>query len=263
MIPVKRETRLLSVKENRTGNLADVAALISVRNVYSIQDRCLEEEKEEWAYFRLQTVRGGWKIFSLSMGEKPRTGGQNQMITVSPRLDSPMQTRSISQQGYRRDLAVRYADIHWNSPNPQYRYFSEDNCTNFISQCVHAGGIPMEVSNNPGKGWWYQRRGGRGDRWSYSWTVAHSFYLYLKRQRSDGLRAIQMESPEQLDLGDVICYDWEGDGRWNHNVIVTRFDPNGAPLVNAHTINSRHRYWEYKDSSAWTPRTKYAFFHIL
>jgi len=32
--------------------------------------------------------------------------------------------------------------------------------------------------------------------------------------------------------------------------------------VNAHTISSRHRYWEYKDSPAWTKDTRYRFLHI-
>ena len=39
-------------------------------------------------------------------------------------------------------------------------------------------------------------------------------------------------------------------------------DEKGYPLVNAHTTNSRMRYWVYEDSTAWTPEIKYKFFHI-
>lgn len=63
-------------------------------------------------------------------------------------------------------------------------------------------------------------------------------------------------------MGDVICYDFEGDGRWNHTTIVVAKDADGMPLVNANTYNSRMRYWAYEDSTAYTPNMKYAFFHI-
>jgi hypothetical protein len=39
---------------------------------------------------------------------------------------------------YDRLAAVRYAETYWNKRNPAYKNF-EDNCTNFISQCIRAG----------------------------------------------------------------------------------------------------------------------------
>lgn len=71
-----------------------------------------------------------------------------------------------------------------------------------------------------------------------------------------------MERPEQLQLGDVIIYDWDGDGGFQHSTIVTAFDAGGMPLVNAHTTPSKHRYWDYRDSYAWTENTVYRFFRI-
>ncbi|MNV85876.1 putative amidase domain protein [compost metagenome] len=74
--------------------------------------------------------------------------------------------------------------------------------------------------------------------------------------------AVPVERPEQLMLGDVISYDWDGDGTFQHSTIVTAFGAGGMPLVNAHTVNARHRYWDYQDSYAWTDRTVYRFYHI-
>ncbi|GAA0344974.1 amidase domain-containing protein [Bacillus carboniphilus] len=161
----------------------------------------------------------------------------------------------ISYQ-YDRRKAVRYAETWWNSYNPKYKKF-ENDCTNFISQCLHEGGGPMRGYPNRGKGWWM-----RNSNWSYSWSVAHSLRLYLGNS-TIGVRARQVSSPEELLLGDVICYDFEGDGRYNHNTIVTAKDANGMPLVNAHTYNSRARYWAYEDSTAYTPNIKYKFFTIV
>lgn len=157
---------------------------------------------------------------------------------------------------YDRLKAVQYAERWWNDYNPAYKKFDVD-CTNYISQCLHAGGAPMRGYPNKGSGWWM-----RNNNWSYSWAVANSLRVYLS-ESTLGLRAKEVLSPERLILGDVICYDFEGDGRYNHNTIVTGKDALGMPLVNAHTYNSRMRYWAYEDSSAYTPNIKYKFYHIV
>lgn len=157
---------------------------------------------------------------------------------------------------YNRLKAVQYAEKWWNSYNPAYTKFEVD-CTNFISQCLHEGGAPMRGYPNRRMGWWL-----RGKNWSFSWAVANSLKLYLSESKI-GLRAREVNSAEQLLLGDVICYDFQGNGRFDHNTIVTGKDALGMPLVNAHTYNSRKRYWAYEDSTAYTPNIKYKFFTIL
>lgn len=156
---------------------------------------------------------------------------------------------------YDRMKAVQYSERWWNEFNPKYKKFNDD-CTNFISQCLHAGGIPMWGSPNKSKGWWMS-----GNSWSYSWTVAHSLMLLLANGR--GIRTQEVSSPQKLQLGDIICYDFQGNGRYDHNTIVTAKDQNGMPLVNAHTTNSRRRYWAYEDSTAYTPNIQYKYFIIL
>ncbi|GLB58641.1 amidase domain-containing protein [Cytobacillus sp. NCCP-133] len=156
---------------------------------------------------------------------------------------------------YDRMKAVQYAEKWWNSYNPAYKKFEVD-CTNYISQCLHVGGGPMRGYPNRGKGWWM-----RNENWSYSWSVANSMRWYLPGSNA-GLRAKEVSNPDQLLLGDVICYDFQGDGRFDHTTIVTGKDAAGMPLVNAHTYNSRMRYWAYEDSTAYTPAIKYKFFSI-
>jgi hypothetical protein len=157
---------------------------------------------------------------------------------------------------YNRMEAIKYAEAWWNSRNPRYNNFP-DNCTNFISQCLHAGEIPMTGYPRVGNGWWQQN-----NQWSWSWSVAHSFQLYLTNTPTGPL-AEQVKTPEELRLGDIIAYDFENDGRWNHTTIVTGKDAKGMPLVNAHSADSRKRYWSYEDSSKYTPQMKYKFFRIL
>lgn len=176
-------------------------------------------------------------------------------VAASATPESFEQVMDDTRLNYDRLAAVKYAEHWWNSYNPAYRKFDVD-CTNYISQCLYAGGAPMRGAPDRAKGWWYGTAS-----WSFSWAVAHSLRWYLSGSPS-GLKGKEMESARDLIPGDVICYDFEGDGRWNHNTIVVAKDANGEPLVNAHTSNSRNRDWSYEDSTAWTPNIAYKFFQI-
>jgi hypothetical protein len=78
-----------------------------------------------------------------------------------------------------------------------------------------------------------------------------------------GLKGIIRQSARELQIGDVISYDWSGSGVFSHSTIVTAFSATGEPLVNAHTNNSFQRDWRYRDSPAWSGATKYMFFEIV
>lgn len=159
---------------------------------------------------------------------------------------------------YNRLATVAYAEKWWDWHNPAFRAFPVD-CSNYVSQCLLAGGWPMVGGSRRDKGWWYRGNGGPRDIWSYSWAVAHSLRWYL----AGSSLVSAVSSSEDLQLGDVISYDFTGDGRWEHSTVVTGHDGSGQPLVSAHTTNSRARPWSYRDSAAYTPEIKYSFWHIL
>ncbi|MGE8037578.1 amidase domain-containing protein [Lysinibacillus sp. NPDC093692] len=155
---------------------------------------------------------------------------------------------------YNRQAAVQYANLWWNRRNPAFPNFTVD-CTNYISQCLLAGGAPMRGAPNRGKGWWLQH-----GNWSFSWSVAHSLRWYLEGSTT-GLKGRRVQSAEELELGDIIFYDFQGDGRVDHSVIVTSIQ-NGIPYVNAHTSDSINRSYFYEDSTAYTPSMTYYYIHI-
>lgn len=206
----------------------------------------LEEEVEN-----RRAVYYDGRIYS----DEEETAAVDQAVTTEENSLTDEEGERVTYQ-YNRLKAVQYAEKWWNTYNPAYRKF-ENDCTNYISQCLHAGDAPMRGYPSQGKGWWM-----RNNRWSYSWTVANSMRLHLP-QSTIGLRAREAEGPHKLKLGDVICYDFEGDGRFDHTTIVTGRDADGMPLVNAHTFNSRMRYWKYEDSTAYTPNIKYKFYTIV
>ncbi|CAB3395134.1 amidase domain-containing protein [Kyrpidia spormannii] len=166
----------------------------------------------------------------------------------------------FSFRRFDRLQVFKYAELWWDGYNPRFRAFRVD-CTNFVSQCLWHGGFPMEPAERPEQGWWYAWKEGGEDRWSLSWAVSHSLYWYMVQKAREG-KVRFVDLPGRLYVGDIILYDWNGDGTWQHAAVVVDFDPEGQPLVNAHTTASYHRLWDYGDSPAWTRETRYAFIHI-
>ncbi len=76
-----------------------------------------------------------------------------------------------------------------------------------------------------------------------------------------GLTAKQVGSASELQIGDVIFYDFQGTGVIDHSTIVTSIR-SGIPYVHAHTNDSENRHYQYRNSGAYTPNIKYYFYRI-
>lgn len=282
-LAAKTKAALLQSAELGAGEV-EVVLLLHQQLHYRQKDSAFFQENRRIQRVRMKRVGDRWEFVtpwgsffsSAQQSELPESGETNDQGDGVPAAeheleqDFPEGVADVSWIGqeavsaaypptYDRQRAVAYAEQHWNRPNPHYATFAED-CTNFVSQCLHAGGIPMVFTNNRSTGWWY--RGGRNPNWSYSWAVAHSLYLMLRSGKAP-FYAQRVEHASLLEIGDVICYDFDGDNRWQHNTVVVAKDRNNMPLVNAHTTESRHRYWDYRDSSAYTDRIQYGFFRMF
>lgn len=122
---------------------------------------------------------------------------------------------------------------------------------------------------------WYMLQS-KGRRWSYSlsWinVQAHrSFLLSLP-----GVTQVAQYfgvAPGQLvasnaSQGDVVLYDWDDDGVYDHESIVVASDgtgTDGAPiwdLVDAHTNDRYHAYWTLAQLNADWATTQIVVLHI-
>lgn len=149
---------------------------------------------------------------------------------------------------YNRKAAVQYALAYALQPNPGYVYFDGNDCSNFISQCLRAGGAQNDYnSTHP---WWYNN-----GRASICWAVASSLYWYI-RTRSGASRfgikaqtfylndydSYGREIRGKVVLGDLIQYR-NTKGIIQHSTIITGFDKKGEPLVCQHTVNGKNLSW--------------------
>lgn len=121
---------------------------------------------------------------------------------------------------YNRKNAIEYALNWWNKRNP--KFFNFDNlggdCTNFISQCLFYGGIPM---NNINKlGWYYSSLSNR----SYSWTGVEEFFTFCINNKSPSGPKAKVVPISLVEVGDIVQLQQLKRDRFHHNMIITQID---------------------------------------
>lgn len=116
---------------------------------------------------------------------------------------------------YDREAAVAYSSQWVGKRNEEWDDFSGSggNCQNFVSQCLYAGGIPMDFQ---GDEQWMWRNDGT---YSASWVGVDPFYYYADANQGEGLAASADVSYYEGEEGDLIRMGSPED--WNHVVIIS------------------------------------------
>lgn len=109
---------------------------------------------------------------------------------------------------YDYDAAVAYAYRWWDGHNPNFSNWDGfgGDCANFASQCLYAGGKPMEGTNRESTSAWFSRTTDRNDlnNLSDTWIDAGSFRWYWQDHAS---------SYRTFARGGIDSYNytWPGD----------------------------------------------------
>jgi len=137
----------------------------------------------------------------------------------------------MEHSAYNRPAAVAYARRWALSRNPAFADFSNlgGDCTNFISQCLLAGGAPMR---HPG--WYYYSLSRR----SPSWTSVTSLGNFLTKNQGSGPFGHEIAF-EHLLPGDIIQLKFAENPAFSHSLFV--LTPGQDPLIAAHSLDSLNR----------------------
>lgn len=183
---------------------------------------------------------------------------------------------------YSGSAAAQYADTYATSPNNgTYPVFTAD-CTNFVSQALHAGGYPFRQygTNSTGSdAWWVINHGNDSFSWALNWSVANDLYHFLIDDVPGGVTegtapgsSTNDYTPNAMVTGDVLFYDWgQGEGI-SHAAIQVGIgtDPNMYPnqvwygnYVDEHTSYRGHAFWSLKPYNAYWATTTIYFMHVL
>lgn len=166
-------------------------------------------------------------------------GGTAAVLPPGTKLGEPPRQISPLFSKYDRGRAVAYA-YAWaqnkgKKRNPAYPDFGENDCTNFISQAVHAGGVSLTgeglcgSSNTENE--WYSNRASwwcpNRFAWTASWVNVSHFWRYQTQSTHNAVYWVyEIHERDQLRMdalpGDVIQLQRTvGGAKW-HSMMVTR-----------------------------------------
>lgn len=146
------------------------------------------------------------------------------MLTVSPLFANNAYAIGTNSGTYNANNAKAYANT-WSMVYNTNQYHTVSNdCTNFISQCLRAGGWPLAntalLRSNVYA--WYNGSSSN----SHTWDAAHNLWQFIctnsnpSRGSNTGVVYNGNTStayPSYVSYGDVFFYDWENDGNMNHS----------------------------------------------
>jgi hypothetical protein len=134
---------------------------------------------------------------------------------------------------YNRARAVEYAKKWAFDRNKAYFDYGKygGDCTNFVSQCLRAGGAPMVDGIY---GWNYYS----ANRHSASWTGVEFLYNFLTRatpKGGSGGGSIKgrVVSLEELEVGDIVQLSFDGHS-FSHTLLVVEIGFGGEIFISAH-----------------------------
>lgn len=214
---------------------------------------------------------------SASKNQRPRTPTPTPAVTptstptatptgTSVGTATPTPTASVGYSGAR---AAAYADTYWSSYNSGYPSFANQggDCTNFVSQALYAGGIAMRPSPPyTGNASWFMISS--GGQWSYAvpWVNANDNNIFLVQHLPGvtqvasyvGVPSGQIVA-SHASQGDVVLYDWNDDGIYDHEAIISTTD---GQSVDAHTSDRHDQYWTLAQFNTQWSTTHLVVLHI-
>lgn len=129
--------------------------------------------------------------------------------------DQPVRAASVARQ-------MAYVQRWWRTPNPEYGTLGGTDCVDFTSQALLARGWRMDA------GWGTSVTLGRR-AYAPAW-IGSTAMMRLLAARPDLARAV---SGDEVQVGDIAQFDWDGSGDRDHTAIVSRVLPaeGGPPRI--------------------------------
>jgi hypothetical protein len=185
---------------------------------------------------------------------------------------------------YNGSAAASWADRYWNTYNPNYMYYNTDDCTNFVTQSMVAGGgfpptrgIYTNLSNffNDPLAIWQNWPADNGPT-SWTATLALDLFTYLNNSPksvyegnysyADNKLPAPSFNPNTVVTGDVLQYDF-GSGAVSHTSMQVGYGTDSfnyyGNWVDTHNNDHYHEFWTLKPTNAAWQRTRIYYFHIV
>lgn len=174
--------------------------------------------------------------------------------------ENVVQNRVAASTSYNRNAAYNWALTYWDNPSKEFVNLGDQkweggDCTNFVSQCLRAGG-----ANNDKTGsyqWFYDS----DNSYSWTWSTATGLnYILLGNYKANEFGPKGTEKVitgdveyssfigQYMKLGDIIQYQWKPTKKITHSAIIVGMLFNSSkeryePVIAEHTNNSWYTPW--------------------
>ena len=185
---------------------------------------------------------------------------------------------SIPASAYSGMSATVYAARYWSTPNSYWYLTLNADCTNFVSQCVKAGGVNMYgtaiagvaggnalVDSNSGK-WYhygpYTKPNSTQKYWKYTrtWSMVSDFRSCFQWNGHGNVYTYSVNNTSwysTVQPGDVVQHGYTGHG---HSVLcVAPKSGNSNPTFAAHSNNYYGRNMMYMVQDAKNNNNQYIY----
>ncbi len=198
---------------------------------------------------------------------RAKNGIPSKLLPVSFRWKTAFICKSRISTEYNRDEVYNWAYTHWNNYSKEYLNFGDEkwkggDCTNFVSQCLRAGGAANDKSGD--FQWYYDKKGTLAtshDTYSWTWSTSrglNNILLGNYKNHEFGPKASQkvISGDDQYDSsigeyvlpGDLIQYHWKNKSAITHAAVIVGMIYNSSksryePVIAEHTEDSWFTPW--------------------
>lgn len=132
------------------------------------------------------------------------------------------------------DRQLEYAFRHWDDYNTTYfGNFNEwgGDCMNFVSQSLVARGwVPHSEWFNDAQ-----------EDWADPFVHVPSFDEWLSEHPEYGGVRLDYSDRDRAKVGDIVVFDWEGDGSLDHAQVISRMTDGFDIEMVGHNVDSTYR----------------------
>lgn len=232
---IEKVTLNLTVDSLQFGNDDSINALVTevahfhTNNISIITGEEIETVLENQYKFKItkRNDGAGFKIEDEILLTTIGDGDNNTVKKNTVKNIAPLNSMAQVSGYYDANKAVSYARKNAYSYGGCTLWFllNGGDCTDFLSNCLYAGGWPYDNI------WYYKYCGPKGA--SYAWGGADNFRNYALASNR-----VYSFTPAVLKIGDIISFELTGDGKFDHNTIVSNKDTKGYIYLTYHTSNT-------------------------
>lgn len=152
--------------------------------------------------------------------------------SIDPNASKPSEAAAAKLSSANKKKVAAYAMKWAKSSNPAYRTYPND-CTNFVSQALYAGGWKKIEGYYKSNAKWF----GNGVMTSWTWSGAENFYKFA---RNESKRTSHIGNVYDLAVGDILQYKNKSASTMTHSMVTTK-KVNGVPYLSYHTRNTLNK----------------------